>query len=533
MRATKWLQPPTTPASQGVQIEGKPTPTLPADREQEIRAALEASPSKIVLIVMRGHQDNKPGGVHAGDLQKLPDGRKGWDHAAIAFLDKDGKLVFVEKNVGQGLGVVMSQNKSGTVQEVTKYRDVEVVPLDLTRLPEGARERFITTFMEAVARPYSLILKNAGNHCSGAFGAALDAAKSSWPLWAQKAVDIVTMGLRFNPYSPTDAYIEGKKYSVPFRYDPNSPTQGKTIKSDWVNPPPPPGGLSGVKKQPVANSADNNSESLAALAGAALLSPQARASQQPRVDDELKPLLQELKDPSDQARASQQPRVDDDHKPLPQGLLKGPSDDDESDDDALTDHSLQDPKTDADDDEDDLEEEGTLVSDPQDARTRDAPQQREIDDDADDDDDTLMDDADPQPVIDDDDEEPAEEDDEEDELVDASDAEDAPADPPLMQTANAEAGADATADDQAGPQLASSAPAAADDGFSFSAFPKPAAPLEVAKEAMPTDQASPGEESSSSGTPGSEGAHPDADSADVGNAAPSKDPVVHHGDLTP
>jgi hypothetical protein len=117
--------------------------------------------------------------------------------------------------------------------------------------------------------------------------------------------------------------------------------------------------------------------------------------------------------------------------------------------------------------------------------------------------------------------------------VDASDAEDAPADAPVMQTAKAEAGADATADGQAGPQLTASAPVTAEDGFSFSLFPKPGVPLEVAKEAMPAEQAPPVEESSSSGTPGSEGAHPDLESADVGNAAPSKDPVVHHGDLTP
>jgi hypothetical protein len=58
----------------------------------------------------------------------------------------------------------------------------------------------------------------------------------------------------------------------------------------------------------------------------------------------------------------------------------------------------------------------------------------------------------------------AQEDDEEDELVDASDAEE-PADAPVIQTAKAEAGADATADDQPGAQLTASAPVTADDGF--------------------------------------------------------------------
>jgi hypothetical protein len=37
----------------------------------------------------------------------------------------------------------------------------------------------------------------------------------------------------------------------------------------------------------------------------------------------------------------------------------------------------------------------------------------------------------------------------------------------------------------------------------------------------------------SSGTPETESAPPDAGSEDVGNAAPSKEPVVHHSDLAP
>jgi hypothetical protein len=71
-----------------------------------------------------------------------------------------------------------------------------------------------------------------------------------------------------------------------------------------------------------------------------------------------------------------------------------------------------------------------------------------------------------------------------------------------------------------------------DEGFSFAAFVKPGVTVDTAKEAMPVEQPSP-EGSSSSGTPVSESALADVGSEDVGNAAPNKEPVVHHGDLAP
>ena len=67
-----------------------------SDRIKELRAALEASPSKIVLIVTKDHQDNEPGSKHA-DKKSLPSGERGWAHVAIAFLDKDGNPVFAER----------------------------------------------------------------------------------------------------------------------------------------------------------------------------------------------------------------------------------------------------------------------------------------------------------------------------------------------------------------------------------------------------------------------------------------------------
>jgi hypothetical protein len=116
----------------------------------------------------------------------------------------------------------------------------------------------------------------------------------------------------------------------------------------------------------------------------------------------------------------------------------------------------------------------------------------------------------------------------------ASHPEDAPADDAAMtETAKAHVEVDPTSGDQAGAQVATSAPIVPDEGFSFSMFAKPGIPLEVAKQALPAEQASPADESSGAGMPGSESAHPDVGSEDVGNAAPNKEHVVHHGDLAP
>jgi hypothetical protein len=228
-----------------------------------------------------------------------------------------------------------------------------------------------------------------------------------------------------------------------------------------------------------------------------------------------------------EAPVSRQPPTDDDQKPSQQEL-QDPSDD-EDDEDALPGDSPQDSETDEDEDGEDLEEEVRLASDSQDVRPGDAPQQPAIDND--DDEDVPTDGRDRQRAADDDDEEPSQGDDEEEAPADASDHEDAPsADAPVMQTAKADAGADVTADDQAGPLLATSAPTP-DEGFSFSLFTRPDAPAEVAKEAMPAGQLSPQDPGAE--TPAGESAHPDLESQDVGNAAPSKDPVVHHGELAP
>jgi hypothetical protein len=104
----------------------------------------------------------------------------------------------------------------------------------------------------------------------------------------------------------------------------------------------------------------------------------------------------------------------------------------------------------------------------------------------------------------------------------------------VMETAKAAVGAGPTVNDQAaatGPAATSTA-IIPDDAFSFAAFGKQGVTVEAAKEAMPVEQPSP-EASSSPGTPVGESAPPDVGSEDVGNAAPSREPVVHHGDLAP
>jgi hypothetical protein len=443
--------------------------TVPADRLKEIQAAVETSRDGIAVIFGRDHQVPGPS-MHASRL-RFDDNSPSWDHVAIAWKDANGNLVFAEARPVNGAAgaLFFGKNNPGTaLQFVTEYKHFKVLPIDLGSYGPGARDAFLNAVIAATGpgSSYSATNKNIGTVCSAVIGKGFAAARevqrptAGWAKNLRTAVDrIMVLGVnQLNIYTPKAAYLDVLKHSVPFRFDPNAPL----VKREWL-----------VVGQMIVVVETANAELDApspVLSAAGLESE----THDLRIDD-----------------APLQPATGHGKQASQQELKVALDDqDDEGDEDALTDDdSLQDPETDADDDEDDLEEEVNLASGTQDARTRDAPQQPEIDDDADDDDDdTLMDDVDPQPVIDDDDEDPAEEDDEEDELVNASGAEDPPADAPVMQTANAEAGADATADDEAGPQLASSAPAAADDGFSFSLFSKPSVPLEVAKEAMPAPE---------------------------------------------
>jgi hypothetical protein len=280
---------------------------------------------------------------------------------------------------------------------------------------------------------------------------------------------------------------------------------------------------------------DENGVSLASLAGAiATLSDEARASLQPATHGEegAWPFEQlAAASQTDDARtddASQQPVTDNDQDSshVEQVAIASNTEDARTADDA------QQPATD--DDGDASQEQVATASDSEDAPTY-AAQQPATDDDGDASQEqvaTASDSEDAptyaaqQPATDDDGDASLEE------VATASDSEEAPADDAVMQTAKAEVVINPTLDDQAAPHLATSAPVTPDDGFSFSMFPKQGVPAEVAKEGMSAEQLSP-ETMSTPGTPAGESAYPDAASVEVGNAAPSKDPVLHHGDLAP
>jgi hypothetical protein len=86
--------------------------------------------------------------------------------------------------------------------------------------------------------------------------------------------------------------------------------------------------------------------------------------------------------------------------------------------------------------------------------------------------------------------------------------------------------------DPAGPGLATSAPVIPDEGFSFSLFTKQIIPAEAAKEGAPAEPLLP-DDIPGSGLAAGESDSPETGIEDVGNAAPNKEHVVHHGDLAP
>ena len=208
---------------------------------------------------------------------------------------------------------------------------------------------------------------------------------------------------------------------------------------------------------------------------------------------------------------------------------------------ARTDDAAQQPATE--DDEEASREQVALASDDEDAPTDDkAAQQRATEDDeeasqeevalAPDEEDARSDNyASQQPATDDD------QDASQERAALVSDSGDAATDGAgVMETANAEAASvnsTGDADEAAAAPGQHATPASADmeQGFSFSMFAKQGIPIESDKDTMPAEQVSPAANSTPA-MPGSDAAHPDA-GEDVGNAAPSKQPVVHHGDLAP
>lgn len=465
-----------------------------SDRLKEIRAAVEASPSKIVVIASRDHQDNTPGSWHASKVS-LPDGSRGWDHISLAYLDKNGELAFVEKRPtpGDGLGPLGSKSSSGTAGElVTEYKEFQLIPIDLRRLGPGAEDRFLKGTLDAINRPYALLDPRFGDHCASAIGKGFAAAEGKisptastaeraqdWvsklglPKWLNDAVGLfVAYKLRPGPisvdntqYIPNHAYLEAQEYAVPYHFDPD-PDQDNALPDKLAEkayesfaPDDDPGALA-LSSDAIGTSSDDG-----------------RASLQAATDDE------EGASPSAQAATAP------------------------DDDDARAGAARQ-PETD--DDEDASQEEAALAPDPEVARSEDAAQQPKTDDD--------------------------EEEDSQEPGALVSNNEGAAADGAgVMETAKAgEAGDNSTGDDEAAaaPGLPATSASGVEEGFSFSMFAKQGIPVEAAKETMPVEQPSP-EASSGSAMPGSDSAHADIGSEDVGNAAPSKEPVVHHGDLAP
>jgi hypothetical protein len=214
-----------------------------------------------------------------------------------------------------------------------------------------------------------------------------------------------------------------------------------------------------------------------------------------RVVSEIRAALTE----NDGSNDTAQPAIDDSQSASQIRAALAPDTESDGDDDVAVQQAA------TDDDQDPSQEEAALASDDEDAGSDDDVAQRTATDD--------------------------DQDASQQQVATASHPEDAPTeDVDVVEPASVEAVIAQTLGDQAG--LAASAPVIPDDGFSFSAFPKPGVPVEVATAAMPAEQLS-HEDMPDSGTPESDSTHPDAGSQDVGNAAPSKEHVVHHGDLAP
>ena len=143
-------------------------------------------------------------------------------------------------------------------------------------------------------------------------------------------------------------------------------------------------------------------------------------------------------------------------------------------------------------------------------------------------DDAPGDDAAGEPATDDEDEEAAQE-----KVILATDGDDALTDRGgAIETAKAGLVDSPAVADPAGPEPAIPAPGIPDESFSFSLFTKQFIPAEAAKEGTPAEPLSP-DDIPGSGLAAGESASPETGIEEVGNAAPNKEHVVHHGDLAP
>ena len=592
-----------------------------SDHLREIRAKIEASPSRIVVIASRDHADNVPGSKHASMI-KLPDGSRGWDHISFAYLDENGEIQFAEKSPLGGTlkSAFYNPNHSGTAAElVFDYAEIKVMAIDLTRYGDGAADRFIEATLEAIDRPYALTAAGWGDHCASAIGkgfaaAAGEPAPTAPPkpffVWKPDSTTVMVNSLTGNiKYIPNHAFLQAKKHEVAVDWDPDrtyDPADESTadlaipLKYRWAewspgserDPDDIEGGMNllGDKWKPQEKNLTPEKQLIDAGPGVPLdqvvfALRQYWPNLDPKLDAVLEMLQKKLVGTKVKIGGDGQLALDDAVEaiwqlPVPDGkkvfldpkldavlnlrevhvalkeilptgavsvreylnamLVKAVAAVDASSGQPTEVASPQ-PATGWEAQPATGWEALNLASDNKAARTDGASQQPATGDEkeasgyrvalASDNKAARTDGASQQPATGDD------QDASQERAALVSDTEDAATDGAgVMETAKAEAASvnsTGDADEAAAVPGQHATPASADmeQGFSFSMFAKQGIPVEFDKDTMPAEQVSPAADTTPA-MPGSDTAHPDA-GEDVGNAAPSKQPVVHHGDLAP
>jgi hypothetical protein len=165
--------------------------------ERHIRAELEASPSKIVLLVNSAHQGNEPSKFHSSFIP-LPSGQPGWDHIAVAWLDQNGELQFGQMVQGAqlvGYGERLSNDLFGSVSDpgslgelLSDYGAVKAIPFDLSPYGQQVRDVFVNKLEEAL-KPGNIysFLDNGHNCTSAVFWALGEAFKEIAPIGTGQA----------------------------------------------------------------------------------------------------------------------------------------------------------------------------------------------------------------------------------------------------------------------------------------------------------------------------------------------------------
>ena len=465
-----------------------------SDRMKEIRAAVEASPSKVALIFTRDHQDNEPGSLHASMLP-LSSGERGYDHVAAAWLDEHGELVFGEMRLGEtltgygkdwekpALGSISLPGTSGEL--VTEYGTVDVVPIDLSRYGPDARDAFVKALDAALQSGNTYSFAENGRTCAsavfdawkaipgiekvlggetGQFSLAewMTALREGYPILDAPLKELETHvdGIKLNIVTPNHIHGLAKEHSVPFSFsaDPidrdNGAEGNQAENASYINFKEMLQGGWDNFRETFPNAADYFAKLLLELAGQEESFFGAAA--------DVKLGMPDVVVPKAVVQEALQGLWDDFSEAFPEAA------------EALAEHLVK------------------TYGEPAPFGSYSFQLKAAIPD--------ILDKL-AQPAA-------------------------------MPETATAEIGVDPVVHDQAEPQVATSAAVISDDGFSFSAFIKQENAAEVAKAAVPAEQLSP-EDIPGSGVSAGDNALPDAGSEDVGNAAPTKEPVVHHGDLAP